>query len=186
MAIPSLSSAAWRSHLHFCLCELGWVLGPFYRVCELIRTVDGAWFNNSRSFEGETNQELTPSPSDKAGLRKSTKHRPGQPGGLGSTWLRGQVDTVSTWKSTWVTQVDYPVDLGALGGNFPTLANTTRFWILNWFFWAVLVCLNFKLNSETSRGHIFFIRSPFYANSDSISSRIPRRTQWRIPFPLIL
>ena len=35
--------------------------------------------NISRSFEGETNQELTPSLSDKASPRNSAKHRPGQP-----------------------------------------------------------------------------------------------------------
>ena len=49
-----------------------------------------------------------------------------------------------------------------------------------------LSCSNFKLNSETSGGYIFFIRAPFFENSDSISRIFPRRTQWRIPFPLVL
>ena len=48
---------------------------------------------------------------------------------------------------------------------------------------AFLVC--FRFFRLTSFVHISFIRYPFYANSDSISSRIPRRTQWRNPFCLI-
>ena len=53
--------------------------------------------------------------------RQGSENRPNtdqaSQGGLGSTWLRGQVDTpvdtVSTWQSTRVTQVGYPVDLGS-------------------------------------------------------------------------
>ena len=89
--------------------------------------------------------------------------------GLGSTWLW----TRSTALSTWLDQVDSPVDLGVLGGTFPALANWARFLI-------------FKLDSETSGGYIFFIRTPFFENSDSILRIFPRRTQWRIPFPLVL
>ena len=81
----------------------------------MIRTVDGAWINISHSFEGETNQELTPSPSDKARLRNSAKHRPGQPGG---GWVRPgsgarstpQSTPRSTLESTCLGQVDPQVD----------------------------------------------------------------------------
>ena len=45
------------------------------------------------------------------------------------------------------------------------------------------ICFEF---SETSNGNNFFIRCPIHSNSDSISTRIPRRTQWHNPFPLIL
>ena len=98
--------------------------------------------NISRSFEGETNQDLTPGPSDKARLRNSAKHRPGQPGGAGFDLAQGPGRLPSrppgrlcsrpgcprsTTQSTWVAQVDYPVDLGVLGGKIPALANPTRF-----------------------------------------------------------
>ena len=47
----------------------------------------------------------------------------------------------------------------------------------------VLCCLKF---AESSTGHKFFIRTPIFENSKSISCRIPRWTHWRNPFPLIL
>ena len=86
--------------------------------------------------------------------------------------------------------VDYVVDLPktrstivstrVLGGNFPAQPGCL-FWILKSEF------LNFGLVFiETYKGLIFFVRSPLYANLDSIPSRISRRTLWRNPFPLIL
>ena len=88
------------------------------------------------------------------------------------------------------------LDLGALGrcasaifvlAHFPSLPVQLLYWrtsqvrqcILFFSFFLLVFCL-------TSFVHISFIRYSFYANSDSISTRIPRRTQWRKPFPLIL
>ena len=101
--------------------------------------MDEAWFNNSRSFKGETNQELTPSPSNKARLRKSTKHRPGKPGG----WVRPGSGARTTCQSTpcrlgsrhgWprsTTQWTWvaPGRLGRRPGSPVSTAKSTRCWL---------------------------------------------------------
>ena len=75
-------------------------------------------------------------------------------------------------------QVDPSVDLGP-GWEFSRPARVSV------FEFPIQILNSGLIFTETSEGHIFFIRSPIYANLDSISSRISRRTQWRNPFPLI-
>ena len=72
------------------------------------------------------------------------------------------------------------LDLGALG----RCASVFLYWRTSQVRQCNLDC--FRFFCLTSFVHIFFIRYPFYANTESISNRIPRRTQWRNPFPLIL
>ena len=48
------------------------------------------------------------------------------------------------------------------------------------------IFFRFLIFHETSRGHISVIRTPIYKISDSFPTKIPRRTQRRNPFPLVL
>ena len=106
--------------------------------------------------------------------------RPSQPSQPG--WSTGRSTLWSTWGEQIDTMVDPLVDL-VPGREFSRPAQFGLiFRILN----LKPSCLNFKFYSETSEGHNSFIRSPIHANSDSISSRISRLTQWHNPFPLIL
>ena len=70
--------------------------------------------------------------------------------------------------------------MGALG----RCASVFLYWRTSQVRQCILAC--FRFFCLTSFVHIFFIRTPIYANSDSISRIFPRRTQWRNPFPLFL
>ena len=135
--------------------------------------------NLDHSLREEPTKMRQVSPSDTAKPQKSTRTRPGQPG-------PNQVDWAGRPPGRPYGRPGHPGRPpgrpGAWAGIFPP--SPVWVWIRNLNF--VLNRLNFNLNTETSGGHNSFIRSPIHANSDSISSRIPRRTQRRNPFRLIL
>ena len=135
--------------------------------------------NLDHSLRKEPTKMRHVSPSDTAKPQKSTRTRLGQPG-------PNQVDWAGRPPGRPYGRLGHPGRPpgrpGAWAGIFPP----SLVWIRFLKFELRLNRLNFNLNSETSGGHNSFIRSPIHANSDSISSRILRRTQWRNPFPLIL
>ena len=138
----------------------------------MIKTIDVARLDHSHSLGRETNKNPPPSPNDEADHRNSTTHRP----------ARARPDLASRSFLTWAHLAGAPGQ--KCTGALHRCASAFLFWRTSQVRQCILT--RFPVFRPTSFVHIFFIRYPFYANSDSISSRIPRRTQWRIPFPLIL
>ena len=141
------------------------------------------WIHTIQSPKSQSRGDMSALMTHRA-TKIRARARPSQPGRPGRSTGRSthRSTLCSTWGGQVDTMVDPMVDLVS-GREFSRPAqfeSVFEFRILNW------AVLNFKFDSETSEGHNSFIRSTIHANSNTISSRIPRRTQWRNPFPFIL